>query len=195
MNDYTRDSPGSTHRIDWIFEDPSFVKNGFAGSEVVQGSLGDCSLIAALSSACSKPELLEKICVGRDETCGVYGFVFYRDGEWIWTVVDDWLFLSEEDYTDGYDPVGKKAREHKKLYQTGSEALFFGSCRDPNETWLPLIEKAYAKVHGDYKSIDGLCEYVYPPSCRSQTTNSIFIELRLRKILLEELVPPSCPKV
>ncbi|RAL60744.1 hypothetical protein DID88_009849 [Monilinia fructigena] len=44
---------------------------------------------------------------------------------------------------------------YKKTYQTGSDALFFGSCADPNETWVPLIEKAFAKVHGDYDSING----------------------------------------
>ena len=39
--------------------------------------------------------------------------------------------------------------------QTGSRALYFAQCSDPNETWLPLLEKAFAKAHGDYATIDG----------------------------------------
>jgi hypothetical protein len=41
------------------------------------------------------------------------------------------------------------------VMQTGSRALYFAQCSDPNETWLPLLEKAFAKAHGDYSAIDG----------------------------------------
>ena len=150
--------PGSKHRIDWIFEDPKFVIDGFTSSDVVQGANGDCWFIAAVATICSNPDLIEKVCVERDEECGVYGFVFYRDGEWIWTVVDDNLFLSKKDFDAGgdtYDPTGVKETRYKKSHQTGSEALYFASCAHENETWLPLLEKAYAKVHGDYDAISG----------------------------------------
>jgi hypothetical protein len=86
--------PATTHRIDYIFEDPAFVIDGYSSSDVIQGQNGDCWWIAAVATLCSKPELMEKICVARDAECGVYGFVFYRDGDWISTVVDDNLYMT-----------------------------------------------------------------------------------------------------
>lgn len=42
----------------------------------------------------------------------------------------------------------------KDTLQRGGEALYFSHCKS-DETWLPLIEKAYAKAHGDYCAIEG----------------------------------------
>lgn len=151
--------PGSVHRIDWIFERPQFEIEDFTSSDVVQGAHGDCWFIAAVAIICSSPELIRRVFVDKNERCGVYGFVFYRDGEWISTVVDDNLFLKKSDFDDTrgdiYDPTGTKETKYKQNKQTGSEALYFASCADQNETWLPLLEKAYAKVHGDYDAIYG----------------------------------------
>ncbi|KAJ4363859.1 hypothetical protein N0V95_000928 [Ascochyta clinopodiicola] len=152
------DEPGAIHRVDWIFDKPKFEIEGFTSSDVVQGANGDCWFIAALATVCSNQGLIQKVCVARDERCGVYGFAFHRDGEWIWTVVDDNLFVTKKDFDargDTYDPTGVKENMYKKTYQTGSEALYFASCAHENETWLPLLEKAYAKVHGDYDAISG----------------------------------------
>ncbi|KAK7423888.1 hypothetical protein QQX98_000759 [Neonectria punicea] len=150
--------PGSVHRLSWIFESPQFTVDGYSSSDIKQGSHGDCWWLAALATIAHRKDLMNKICVERDEECGVYGFVFHRDGEWVSTVVDDNLYLKEKDFgqdSDVYDSTGKKARLYKKQKQSGSEALFFAKCEDPNETWLPLLEKAFAKIHGDYDAIDG----------------------------------------
>lgn len=46
-------------------------------------------------------------------------------------------------------------KEYRKVMQTGSKALYFAKCKDQNTTWLPLLEKAYAKAHGDYGALCG----------------------------------------
>lgn len=156
-NDSTVGSdPGSVHRIDWIFDNPEFTRGGYDASDIKQGCLGNCWWVAAVATIANRKDLMNKMCVARDEQVGVYGFVFYRDGEWISVVVDDNLYLASADFNHGaYDPTAKRAAEHKLRYQTGSDALHFAQCSDQNETWLPLLEKAYAKVHGDYEALEG----------------------------------------
>ena len=53
--------------------------------------------------------------------------------------------------------VNKRDAEerYRKANQTGSKALYFAQCSNENETWLPLLEKAFAKAHGDFSAIDG----------------------------------------
>ncbi|KAF2258690.1 cysteine proteinase [Lojkania enalia] len=185
--------PQSVHRIDWIFEKPSFTVDGYSSSDVRQGANGDCWFLAAVATICSDPQLMDKVCVERDEECGVYGFVFYRDGEWIHTVVDDNLYLAAKDFDalgDTYDPNGTKEKKYRKNKQTGSDALYFASCVDPNETWLPLLEKAYAKVHGDYDAISGgisgeAVEDLTGGVTTKVLTNRILSKERLWKELLE----------
>lgn len=155
---------------------------------------------SSLQALSGKKDLIERICVARDEKVGVYGFLFFRDGEWISEVVDDklalrrsddqrqfptefmlnvlgntdvWrngitqemqlgkhrcqcLYATETDIRLGvhYD-ISKLNKEYKESLRKGSNSLYFASCRESNETWLPLLEKAYAKCHGDYQAISG----------------------------------------
>ncbi|ROT38139.1 calpain clp-1 [Sodiomyces alkalinus F11] len=85
------------------------------------------------------------------------------DGEWIYSIIDDKLYLkspawdSRSMQRDLLQQIDREDQErvYRKTYQTGSKALFFGQCKDQNETWVPLLEKAYAKAHGDYASLIG----------------------------------------
>ncbi|KAF1817906.1 cysteine proteinase, partial [Dissoconium aciculare CBS 342.82] len=129
------DFPPWVKRVEDIFDDPHFFIDGASAEDVHQGNDGDCWFLAALMAVTAKKDLISKLCVARDEKVGVYGFVFFRDGEWISEVIDDKLYL-------------------RVLLQKGGEALYFSHCKS-NETWLPLIEKAYAKAHGDYRAIEG----------------------------------------
>lgn len=86
-----------------------------------------------------------------------------QDGEWISEVIDDKLYLAKEDFHESFwerfdwleIDMPNPDDEYRKVMQTGSKALYFAQCRDQNETWLPLLEKAYAKAHGDYGAIEG----------------------------------------
>ncbi|KAF3388884.1 Calpain-type cysteine protease ADL1 [Penicillium rolfsii] len=155
--------PRGVKRVTEIFENPQFYVNGPTASDVRQGYDGDCWLMAALCTMGNKDGLIEKICVARDETVGIYGFVFYRDGEWQQCIVDDKLYLRAADYDESneermtWDLINRNdtEEEYRRVWQTGSRALYFAQCVDPNETWLPLLEKAFAKAHGDYSAIEG----------------------------------------
>ena len=148
-----------------IFTKPQFYQEGASASDVRQGYNGDCWFLSAVCAISNKQHLIDKCCVARDEAVGVYGFVFYRDGEWFFTIIDDKLYLRAADWWET-DDYGKQTfnetsdsqeaeRKYRESFQRGSRALYFAQCREENETWLPLLEKAFAKAHGDYGAIDG----------------------------------------
>ncbi|OBS15410.1 hypothetical protein FPOA_13748 [Fusarium poae] len=154
--------PKAVKRVHEIFEKPIFMKE-VSGGDVKQGSLGDCWIMAGPTALASVPEGLQRICVAYDTKIGIYGFVFFRDGEWIYSIIDDKLYLkspcwdSPSMQRDLLQQIDREDNEYvyRKTYQTGSKALFFAQCRDQNETWVPLFEKAYAKAHGDHASLAG----------------------------------------
>jgi hypothetical protein len=65
-------------RVEDIYDDPEFFVDGATANDVKQGMNGDCWFLAAITALSGKPELIEKLCVHRDEKVGVYGFVFFR---------------------------------------------------------------------------------------------------------------------
>ncbi|KAM0321379.1 hypothetical protein ACHAQA_010143 [Verticillium albo-atrum] len=155
--------PRSIKRVVDIFDEPQFYIDDATANDVRQGRGGDCWLMAALCGLSNKPGLIERVCVAHDQQVGVYGFVFHRDAEWFSVIIDDKLYLTKPDYDESYlernlwdDRERVNSEEaYRKIYQSNSGALYFSQCENPNETWLPLLEKAYAKAHGDYAAIEG----------------------------------------
>lgn len=153
--------PRSAKRVPDVFDSPQFFVDGPTAVDVRQGRDGDCWFMAALCTLSNKPGLIERLCVARDPDVGVYGFVFYRDGEWIFEIVDDFLYLTKSDYDESYmdrvlfDELERVNPDetYRRVYQSNSGALYFAQCEHPQETWLPLLEKGYAKAHGDFAAI------------------------------------------
>lgn len=69
--------PKAVKRVHEIFEKPKFMDK-LSGSDVKQGGLGDCWLIASLSGLANVEDGLKRICVEYDTRIGIYGFVFFR---------------------------------------------------------------------------------------------------------------------
>lgn len=137
-----------------------FLKDGASSNDVIQGSLGDCWFIGAMSVLAVKDEqifhpLTEKL-TGRgtslsDEEAhqlltgvypslfhnfskfGLYVMRFFKDYDWRYVLIDNRL------------PCYGEANQDPQLV--------FASCENENEFWVPLIEKAYAKLHGNYAAL------------------------------------------
>ena len=105
------------------------------GDDVNQGAASDCYLLAAAEAIAEKPERLQKIFLNQDNDlneAGIYGVNFYTLGVKHTVIVDDYLPLTEWG-TLKYANAGKDK---------------------DNAMWMPILEKAFAKLNGNYKHID-----------------------------------------
>lgn len=106
--------------------------DGITVTDVVQGTAGDCYLIAAMGGlAASKPDALQAMFVDNGTIDGVrsWGVRFFdANGQAQWVTVNDMLPVNPSDTT---------------------KVAFAGSAsKDLNgEIWVPLMEKAYAQAN------------------------------------------------
>jgi hypothetical protein len=112
--------------------------NGASPDDINQGVLGNCWFLAAASAIAEVPGRMEAIFLNKGSGLsqqGAYGIRFYTLGVAHNVVVDDYLPLYKA--WDGE-------------YQT----LFSKAGKD-GSLWTAVIEKAFAKHHGNYLHIEG----------------------------------------
>jgi len=130
--DCTLAPPAGFKRLTELVSEPVLFKDGMKAGDVIQGSLGSCFFLGALGAVVSNNEhAIKKVFIKYDMSVGVFGVRFNVNGEWRHVVIDDWMPVDE----DGQ--------------------LLYAKCKDPQEVWCPLLEKAYCKLVTCYEMCDG----------------------------------------
>lgn len=105
--------------------------------DVRQGAVGNCWFMAAASALAEKPGRVEKLFLNMDSSInrdGIYGVNVYTLGVPHTIIVDDYLPL-------------------QKFNESSSYETLFAMVGDDSSMWGVILEKAFAKIHGNYEHL------------------------------------------
>lgn len=95
-------------------------------NDIRQGALGNCWFLAAIASLAENPSLVKRLFITDEyNEFGIYQLRICKNGEWVVVTIDDYV----------------------PCYMNGGPMF---SSANGNELWAILLEKAYAKLHGNY---------------------------------------------
>ena len=139
---------------------------GASVDDIIQGSLGDCYFLSVIGSLCNNIKLIEKLFYSlKKSKNNQYGINFYINGKWKLILIDD------------YFPA-----------RNTSFKKFSFSYSSNKEIWVPLLEKAWAKINGCYAKIGtgGLPNEVYD-LCSEAYNEYILIKNKNKEKLWQEI--------
>ncbi|EGZ10846.1 calpain-like cysteine protease C2 [Phytophthora sojae] len=148
------DSGESAGYVHWyrpteFTEDPDYFKSSSGCGVLREGLLNDAWLLGVFAAVALHPDnLVENLFVSESlhafKQFGVFTCRFYKDDNWVPVTTDTRIPYSME-----LQPEDKACG----AFSPPGFALY-GSSVNKNEVFIPLLEKAYAKVHGSYQALD-----------------------------------------
>jgi hypothetical protein len=132
--DYTWARAGDILKHSFEVFNQSKNKNGKAieDDDIIQGTLGDCYFLSAIAALAKEDILIKRLFYTQNyNKTGAYGVFYMMNGEWKLVIIDDYFPC-----TSG--KINKK---------------FVFSNNNGFEIWVMLLEKAWAKINGNYARI------------------------------------------